>query len=297
MQEPDAKTLDASIDEYISVEEVSHRWGVSPRRVQKMIESGKIKNCFKVGKMYFVPYNADRPPDGRIRTLSDERPLLSVPSIKETELDFLMPLQKSDPSIKIGAVRQIAENARYIANACRDIDARSAYVLGLVCSAGYLTGDKDSYPFEGYKLMTARGCHDAARICLTHAFPYSDVEKYRDTIKCGDEDFELLVTALRRQNDYDRLIQLCFGLQVGHETQMLEITLGKLVLSGEYDEYTLQKWRSLMDIKENFDDRIRRGTDEMYSERQSARDAKYGVYRLLPGIRKNFFSYYRETNA
>lgn len=54
--------------EYISVKEISERWGISSRRVQKMCSEGKIPDVKKVGRKWLIPSEAERPKDNRLKS-------------------------------------------------------------------------------------------------------------------------------------------------------------------------------------------------------------------------------------
>ena len=56
------------MDGYLTIKEVSEKWGVSPRQVQKMCAEGKITGVSKFGKSWVIPETVKRPKDGRITT-------------------------------------------------------------------------------------------------------------------------------------------------------------------------------------------------------------------------------------
>lgn len=54
--------------EYMSTREASEKWGISVRRVQTVCEQNKIAGVTRLGNVYAIPTNAEKPKDGRIRS-------------------------------------------------------------------------------------------------------------------------------------------------------------------------------------------------------------------------------------
>ena len=53
--------------EYISVKEASEKWGLSTRRVQILCTGGRIKGADRIGNMWVIPKNAEKPKDARVK--------------------------------------------------------------------------------------------------------------------------------------------------------------------------------------------------------------------------------------
>ncbi len=51
--------------EYIKVSKAAEKWGISDRRVRVLCAEGKIPGVIRKGKLYMIPENAPKPPDGR----------------------------------------------------------------------------------------------------------------------------------------------------------------------------------------------------------------------------------------
>lgn len=51
--------------EYMSAPEAARKWGISERRVQKLCEENRIPQVEKIGRMWLIPKNTDKPADGR----------------------------------------------------------------------------------------------------------------------------------------------------------------------------------------------------------------------------------------
>lgn len=55
-------------DEFLTIKEVAEKWGVTPRRVQRMCADGKIPGAKKFGRDWAIPTSTEKPVDGRIKT-------------------------------------------------------------------------------------------------------------------------------------------------------------------------------------------------------------------------------------
>lgn len=49
--------------EYISVTEASVKWGISQRRIQKLCEEKRIEGIERIGHMWLIPKEAEKPAD------------------------------------------------------------------------------------------------------------------------------------------------------------------------------------------------------------------------------------------
>ena len=53
--------------EYISAPEAAKKWGISERRVQKLCEENRIPGVSKLGYMWLIPKDAEKPADARFK--------------------------------------------------------------------------------------------------------------------------------------------------------------------------------------------------------------------------------------
>ena len=51
--------------EYMSAPEAAKKWGISERRVQKLCEEHRILGASKLGYMWLIPKDAEKPADAR----------------------------------------------------------------------------------------------------------------------------------------------------------------------------------------------------------------------------------------
>ncbi|OQB15550.1 MAG: Modification methylase VspI [Firmicutes bacterium ADurb.Bin193] len=74
---------------YISVNEASERFGVSPRRVQTLCEKGRIKGAEKISGVWIIPQDAKKPPDARTNRTIVSDGQLSLFDISNERSDIL----------------------------------------------------------------------------------------------------------------------------------------------------------------------------------------------------------------
>ena len=53
--------------DYISAPEAAKKWGISERRVQKLCADSRIPDISKIGYMWLIPKDAEKPIDGRTK--------------------------------------------------------------------------------------------------------------------------------------------------------------------------------------------------------------------------------------
>lgn len=66
--------------EYISAQDAATKWGISKRRVQILCASHRIENAFRVGNMWILPENAEKPSDGRLKHKKTPTPEIQQPN-------------------------------------------------------------------------------------------------------------------------------------------------------------------------------------------------------------------------
>lgn len=54
--------------EYLSIRQISERWDISPRRIQVLCSNNRIPGAFRVGSVWAIPSNAEKPKDARIKS-------------------------------------------------------------------------------------------------------------------------------------------------------------------------------------------------------------------------------------
>ncbi len=148
--------------------------------------------------------------------------------------------------------------ARRIAQAC-GMDADLAQVCGMMHDIGRREGNYSMrHIWDGYKFLSAiEGMEVPARTCLTHSFPLQDIGAYSGKNDMSAEDTAFVRDFLNREeyDDYDRLIQLCDALATAEGAIYIEKRLIDVALRHGVNDYTLDKWRAFLRLKDYFDQR------------------------------------------
>lgn len=197
---------------------------------------------------------------------------MKIPTLQEAEL-LLIEGEKMNPGPWIAHSNFAAQAARHIAACHPDMDASCAYILGYMHDIGRRTGvTQMRHIFDGYNFLIDKGYDDAARICLTHSFPYKDTNSAFGKWDCYSDERKFIDTYICNieYNNYDRLIQLCDYLSMPSGFCIIEKRMIDVALRYGTNEYAISKWKSLFEIKESFDKAIGRS-----------------VYEVLPGIVQN----------
>lgn len=180
-----------------------------------------------------------------------------------------------NPGPWIGHSESVAQNAKLIAQRC-GLDAQKAYVMGLLHDIGRREGVSGiKHTFDGYAYMLEMGEKEIARICLTHSFPLKDVQTYIGAYDCTEGQLAFLRDFLEHteQDDYDRLIQLCDAISLPEGACIMEKRLMDVALRHGLPEFSLDKWRAFLALKQYFDDKC-----------------GCNLYEFLPNVFKNSIS-------
>ncbi|MBE5771866.1 MAG: helix-turn-helix domain-containing protein [Clostridiales bacterium] len=54
--------------EYLSIRQVSEKWGLSKRRIQTLCAENRIPGAMRVDYSWVIPSDAEKPADARVRT-------------------------------------------------------------------------------------------------------------------------------------------------------------------------------------------------------------------------------------
>ena len=182
---------------------------------------------------------------------------MNVPSVSETER-LLCEAEKLNAGLWVEHNRTAGFCARAIAEKCDNLNPEYAYVLGLLHDIGRREGITDmKHIIDGYRFMKSMGYDDSARICLTHSFPYKNINSYNGKNDCSEEETEFIRSFLvnTEYDDYDRLIQLCDAISFPSGATFLEKRLVDVVMRRGFNDYTLQKWKAFFELKEYFDNK------------------------------------------
>ncbi|GHU22687.1 phosphohydrolase [Spirochaetia bacterium] len=181
---------------------------------------------------------------------------------------LLLWAEKSNPGKWIQHSYHVAKSAEIIANKC-SLDNNFAYILGLLHDIGRYEGITNlRHVYAGYNLMNEKGYYDIAKICLTHSFPFQNIESYQGDIDCDKNEVNYLKNELEKTlyNDYDKLIQLCDALCLAEGVTIIECRIVDVVNRYGFNKYTLNKWNSIFENKKYFDKKCNMNIYELFYE-------------------------------
>lgn len=52
--------------EFLSISQIAEKWGISKRRIQVLCSKGRIAGAMKVGTVWVIPADAEKPQDARV---------------------------------------------------------------------------------------------------------------------------------------------------------------------------------------------------------------------------------------
>ena len=53
---------------YLSIKETAKRWGITPRRIQVLCAQDRIEGAIRIGNIWAIPEETDKPKDERIKS-------------------------------------------------------------------------------------------------------------------------------------------------------------------------------------------------------------------------------------
>ena len=54
-------------ERYMTAAQAAEKWNISQRRVQILCAEGRVSGVFKLGEVWAIPQNTEKPTDGRSR--------------------------------------------------------------------------------------------------------------------------------------------------------------------------------------------------------------------------------------
>lgn len=201
---------------------------------------------------------------------------MNIPDLAEAE-QLLNEAEAKNPGGWADHARYVALAAKNIAEIHPDLDAETAYILGLLHDIGRQEGVTDNrHMLDGYTFLDRLGYPDAARICLTHSFPLQDVRATSGRWDCSDEEFGFVETSLHglEYDDYDRLLQLSDALALPSGFVLIEKRLLDVSLRYGVNSFTILKWQAFLNLQTYFEKAI-----------------GGSIYRVLPGVVETTFGF------
>lgn len=202
------------------------------------------------------------------------------PTVEQAEA-WLQDGVKRNPGLWDNHSRYVGQAARAIAERIPELDPEKAQVLGMLHDIGRRFGSTGNLHIaDGYDFMMELGYPEVARICLTHSFPFQDIDSCfgswnvdpeRDGNSARKRMGELLSQIT--YDRYDRLIQLCDALAMGTGFCLLEKRWVDVAMRYGPNQYMIPKWRATYEIKDELEKRM-----------------GISIYDLLPGVKENTFA-------
>lgn len=59
--------------EYVTPKEKAFEWGITQRRVEVLCGAGRIPGTYRLGRVWAIPKDAEKPLDGRTRSAKVQR--------------------------------------------------------------------------------------------------------------------------------------------------------------------------------------------------------------------------------
>jgi putative nucleotidyltransferase with HDIG domain len=117
---------------------------------------------------------------------------------KEKAIYLLKWAGEKNPGKWIKHCYNTARAAEVIAQNC-GLDSNLVYIYGLLHDIGRYEGITYlRHIYSGYELMLEKGNKNIAKICLTHSFPFKDIEAYQGDIDCTIEEVKYLKEELNK---------------------------------------------------------------------------------------------------
>ena len=205
---------------------------------------------------------------------------MRVPSLEEAA-QMMAEAERKNPGPWVRHSTFTAEAAKAIASRLPALDPSTAYILGYLHDIGRregITGMR--HVIDGYVYLMEQGFDDAARICLTHAFPLKKIYAVSGEWDCSQEDFDLANDLLSKidYTAYDRLIQLCDAVALPTGFCLIEKRMIDVALRYGVNGYTIERWKAHLEVQKEFEQVIGQS-----------------IYQLLPGVVENTFGFNSPT--
>ena len=201
---------------------------------------------------------------------------LKVPTLAEAKL-ILDEGSKLNPGPWREHSLYVGKAAELIANEDKELDGDIAFALGLLHDIGRRYGITSMrHSIDGYNFAMENGYPLLARICITHSFPYKNVDAVFGKWDCSDEESKFVSDYLNNINlsAYDKLIQLCDALALPTGCCLMEKRMLDVAMRHGVNEHTIEKWKSTFAIQKYFEDRIGKS-----------------IYSILPNVVENTFGF------
>lgn len=224
-----------------------------------LIYNVQIQNCFR------------KVEEGKMRELN-----LRVPDLEEAKL-ILNEGSKLNPGPWREHSIYVGKAAELIAKEDKELDGNIALALGMLHDIGRRYGVTSMrHSIDGYKFAIEKGYNLLARICITHSFPFKNIDAVFGKWDCSEEEYQFVKDYLDNIDltAYDKLIQLCDALALPTGYCLMEKRMLDVAMRHGVNEYTIEKWKATFEIQKYFEERIGKS-----------------IYSILPNVVENTFCF------
>lgn len=137
--------------EYLNIESVASKWGITPRRLQILCAEGKIPGATRFGRAWMIPNDATKPLDGRRK----------VNSNMQTHQKLDLPFPRCSPALRLTNLYRTPGLAKQVQNALSSqpyvqvlFAADIAYCKGLIDEAYAQTNTLPEQPNDFYSAIS-----------------------------------------------------------------------------------------------------------------------------------------------
>lgn len=204
---------------------------------------------------------------------------LEVPNIEEAK-SILEEGNKLNPGQWIEHSIYVGKAAELIAKEDKELDGDIALALGMLHDIGRRYGVTSMrHSIDGYKFAIQKGYNLLARVCITHSFPYKNIDAVFGKWDCSEEEYKFVKEYLDNidLSAYDKLIQMCDALALPTGYCLIEKRMLDVAMRHGVNEYTIEKWKATFDIQKYFEKRIGKA-----------------IYSILPNVVENTFGFKME---
>jgi len=136
------------------------------------------------------------------------------------------------------------------------LDTNRAYISGLLHDIGRYEGVRTlHHVYAGYELLINKGFDQFAEICMTHTFPFQDIQGHFGENDCTPSETAIIASFLQNKtyDDYDKLIQLCDAISEARGVCLFEVRFMNAMRRYGLAGLTINTMEALYGLKEYFD--------------------------------------------
>ena len=198
-----------------------------------------------------------------------------MPTLEEAEI-LLDDGRKLNPGKWIEHSMYVGKAAQLISQNCSNLNPEIALILGMLHDIGRRFGVTSMrHSIDGYNFLIKKGYDLPAKICITHSFPYKEINAVFGKWDCTNKEFKFVERFLNNIefDDYDKLIQLCDALVLPDGFCLIEKRMIDVALRHGLNEYIISKWKATFAIQKYFEECMGKS-----------------LYNVLPGVVENTFN-------